>query len=308
MFKQNLPRTMLAAMIITTLTACGGSGGGENGNGGGNVPAPSINLTNTIIDLPEAGDADISFTLANAGAAAIVSAESNNSSVSVDLTGTTLNITTAEVDNNTPVEITLKVKFGGQSGTSTLSVNVLNNSIVSAYQKTEALINAMALNYIDEKQLFSFASQVGYTSGIITRSERDRLTNTFSDAVTQVSNGATITEAITVLIDDYEAATITETAYRNGLDELTTKYNSSLIAPNAVVNELLTAIGSPFSDMTLSGMQFDLDSLTYSQIINRDIALFDGQSWQFNDNFAFLQDVLPSFNLTQLCLATDRDA
>jgi len=303
MRKNNLKRSTLALLVTLALSACGGSGGGENGSGGGNVPAPTINLTNINVDVQEAGEAKVAFTLSNAGAAAIVSATSNNPLVKVDVEGKTLKVYSPSVDKDTPVEIALEVKFGGQRGNATLKLNIVNTSIISAYEEADAFVTIVSSDYQDEIQLFNYASQVGYTSGFITRSQRDNYQNLFSASLSEITVGLTIMEELLVALDSYQSALSTETDFRATLADLVNRYNETLTTPNSIAHDLFGDIGQPFSSLSMSGNTYESGYKAYSQFLTSETGVFDGQNWQFNSDFAFLEDVLPSFNLSQLCLA-----
>jgi hypothetical protein len=308
MFKTKLPYTVLAIALASTLTACGGSGGGENGNGGGNVPAPSITLTNPNIDLQEAGEATISFSIANAGASAVVSASSNSEYVNVDVKNNTLNVTTKSVENDTLAQISIEVKYGGQRGQSKLNLNVINTSIISAYHEADALISLLDANYQDEKQLFDYASQIGYLSGMVTRSKVDDISARFHSSLSKINSGQNIATSLSTAITSYNASTTTETAFRAKLSALATQYNQSLVDSNKIANELFAEVGLPFSELNLTGNVFEGNVLQFSQLLTDTTGLFNGNEWEFNNHFKFLEDVLPSFNIGQLCLANDQGA
>lgn len=305
MFNLKTPYTVLAMIIASSLTACGG--GGENGDGGGNVAPPSISLTNDNIDLQEAGETSISFSLANSGSAAIVSATSNNELVSVDVTGTTLNIVTKEVDNDTKAQVTILVKFGGQEGTSTLNLNVINTSIISAYQKGDAIVSMLIDDYQDETQLFNYAVQNGYLSGTIAKSTSDNFSQRFYTSLSGISDGLAIAESLSLALEAYTESTITETQFRAELQAMIAKYNVSLSESNAIANELFDLVGAPFSTLELNGNVYEENTLQLSQVLNSTTGQYTGDQWQFNNNFAFMEDVLPSFNPGQLCLANEED-
>ena len=101
MLKINWPRSAMAILVTSALAACGGGEGGENGNGNGNVPPPSISVTSTAVTIPEGGESVLSFSLEDAGDAAIVSGATDSDLLSIDIEGTDVTIMTDQVDNNT---------------------------------------------------------------------------------------------------------------------------------------------------------------------------------------------------------------
>tara|TARA_R110001583_G_scaffold17575_4_gene70922 strand:- start:19516 stop:20439 length:924 start_codon:yes stop_codon:yes gene_type:complete len=305
MLNKNASRTAIAVLSVLAMTACGGSGGGENGNGGGNVPAPTITVTNSNIDIQEAGDTTISFTLNDVGDSAIVSATSNNGMLKVDVENKTqLRMEAPAVDNDTPVTVSLEVKYGGQRSTTSIEVNIINTSVSTVYEKIDAFADLLTNGYQDERQLFDYASQVGYLSGVVSRSEIKMFDELFTESLESVSGEVAIGDAINTLLDSYSDSTISESELTTGIDALVQKYNDALIQPNNIINDLLGSVGMQFPNLKLSGFIYHPEIKQFSQLLSDTVGSF-GDGFQFSEDYVFLEDILPSMNSNQQCLTTE---
>ena len=308
MFNRNASKMATAIFAALALSACGGSSGGENGNGGGNIPPPSIAFSSANIDLQETGEATISFTLSDAGASAIISASSNSDLVKVAIENKNqLRIETLRVNNDTPVTISLEVKFGGQSSTTNVDVNIINSSIIPVFEEIDALISLLSSGYQDEQQLFNYTLQVGYLSGAVSRSKVDALKEQFNESLQSIGGEVLIADAITSLLDNYTDSTIGEPDLIAGISELVVQYNEKIKKTNIVVNTLFDDVGMQFPNLKLTGNIYHPDVKRFSQLLTDNVGGFSGE-FKFNDEYAFLGDVLPSFNNNQQCLITEEGA
>jgi hypothetical protein len=307
MLKINWPRSAMAILVTSALAACGGGEGGENGNGNGNVPPPSISVTSTAVTIPEGGESVLSFSLEDAGDAAIVSGATDSDLLSIDIEGTDVTIMTDQVDNNTSVILSLKVKYGGQEGQTDVAVTIYNSSIESAFAESVALIDTLENDYQDETQLFNYASEVGYLSGVISASEKAAFEADFLEAKSQITDGINIAEIIESKSSEYVDRLITETDYRVSIASQIEKYNTSISAANAVANSLFTAVGLGFENLLLNGHSYNLSVDRMSQLLTTVTGNSEDGEWAFNSDYAFLETVLPSFNASQLCLIDESE-
>lgn len=305
MFNRDTSKMAPAILTALALSACGG---GDNGNGGGNVPPPSITVSNTNIDLQEVGETKFSFTLNDAGDSAIVSATSSSELLKVDIENKKqLRIKTLKVDNDTPVTISLEVRFGGQRSTTDVKVNIINSSIIPVFEEVDALIRLLSSGYQDEQQLFNYAAEVGYLSGAVKRSRIDSLKGQFTESLQSMGNEVVIEDAITSLLDDYADATIGEPELIMAISELVAQYNEKISQANLVVNGLFDDVGMQFANLQLRGNVYYPEAGQFSQVLNDTVGVFS-DGFQFNEDYAFLEYVLPIFNNNQQCLITEGGA
>ena len=179
-----------------------------------------------------------------------MSATSDSDVVSLDIkTKNQLIITAKTVGNDTPVTVSLEVKYGGQSSTTDISLNVINTSISPVYEEIDAFISLMEAPYQDEQQLFYYALQVGYLSGITSHSRVEYFNARFSESLESIGGEVVIAESVSSLLDGYSNGTIDEPTLITEFSELVNTYNAKAEASDKVISAVFEAVS--YTHLTL---------------------------------------------------------
>jgi hypothetical protein len=219
--KNLLKNLSIAAILATTLTACGGGGDG----GGTTKPpvtptntAPTISLAQSTISIVENTTSTFNVTTADAnGDTLTVTVTSSNDSVlSTSVSDNVVTLTASEVDVDTSVTVTVTVSDGKLTKSATATVLVTNLTAAPTITLSQNVINLneQTITTVD----VTVADEDSTDLTVTATTDSELVTATYNEGVVTVSSvdiTEDVTATLTVSVSDGVNTPVSATATVN---------------------------------------------------------------------------------------------
>jgi len=307
----------MLTLCCITLTACGG-GSGETKTEAPKVvtpPAPTISFSlgenslaineqeeaKVALTLDYTGTGDISYTIAFAPIIDNVSAEVINNE---------LIITANNLENEVSSTLSIKVSSSNSDVTAiekTINLSLINTSVEAVLSEVELWKNSeQVFKFDDFDNAVTFYTKSAYFNGGLNNSAIAEKLTEFT-AIKQNSIGKNSSPEVTQLAEasvNYQNNSITETELKELLVNVKTlagaEYNK--LAEN--INLLASLTNDNLPTLPSLNYQYSDKYQAFSGIIgNTQMGSIVGESWKFNQQYQFLNTLIPSLGNTTTCEA-----
>ncbi|XQW84079.1 hypothetical protein ACOYR1_13150 [Thalassotalea piscium] len=309
-------KKIMLTLCCFTLTACGG-GGGESKTTPPKVVTPAVTLSfllaETSLAINEQEEEKVALTLDYTGTgdisyALIFSPEISEASAQV--VNNELVITVGELENEVSSTLSITVSSSNSDVTAiekTIHLSLINTSVEVVLSEVELWKNSeKVFKFDDFDDAVTFYAKSAYFNGGLDNSAIAGKISEFT-AIKQSSMEKKSSLEVTQLTEasvNYQNNSITETELKELLVNVKTlagaEYNK--LAEN--IDLLASLTNNNLPALPSLNYQYSDKYQAFSGIIgNTQMGTFDGESWKFNQQYQFLNTLIPSLGNTETCEA-----
>ncbi|OUR60535.1 hypothetical protein A9Q74_13020 [Colwellia sp. 39_35_sub15_T18] len=306
----------MITLCCITLTACGG-GSGESQTAPSKVVTPpatlSFSLAETSLAINEQEKAKITLTLDYTGTGdlsyAIEFLPSTNKA-SAQVINNDLIITINELENALTSTLSITVSSSNSDVTAiekTLELSLINTSVEVVLAEVELWKNSeQVFKFDDFDDAVTFYTKSAYFYGGLDNSAIAEKLTEFT-AIKQSSMEKKSSPEVTQLAEalaNYQNNSITETELKTFLMNVKTMAGAEYNKLAGNINLLASLTNDNLPPLPSLNYQYSDKYQAFSGIIgNTQMGSFDGESWKFNQQYQFLNNLIPSLGNTTTCEA-----
>ncbi len=309
-------KKIMITLCCITLTACGG-GSGESQTAPSKVVTPpatlSFSLAETSLAINEQEKAKITLTLDYTGTGdlsyAIEFLPSTNKA-SAQVINNDLIITINELENALTSTLSITVSSSNSDVTAiekTLELSLINTSVEVVLAEVELWKNSeQVFKFDDFDDAVTFYTKSAYFYGGLDNSAIAEKLTEFT-AIKQSSMEKKSSPEVTQLAEalaNYQNNSITETELKTFLMNVKTMAGAEYNKLAGNINLLASLTNDNLPPLPSLNYQYSDKYQAFSGIIgNTQMGSFDGESWKFNQQYQFLNNLIPSLGNTTTCEA-----
>jgi len=309
----------MLTLCCITLTACGG-GSGESQTAPPKVVTPpaatptlSFSLAETSLAINEQEEVKVALSLDYTGAGDIsyaIAFSPEVDEVSAEVINNELIISADELENTVTSTLSITVSSSNSDVASiekTINLSLINTSVEAVLAEVELWKNTeQVFKFDDFDDAVTFYTKSAYFNGGLNNSAIAGKILEFT-AIKQNSIGKKFSPEVTQLAEasaHYQNNSITETELKELLVNVKTlagaEYNK--LAEN--INLLASLTNDNLPALPSLNYQYSDKYQTFSGIIgNTQMGSIVGESWKFNQQYQFLNSLIPSLGNTTTCEA-----
>ena len=309
-------KKIMLTLCCITLTACGG-GGGESKTTPPKVVTPpatlSFSLGEASLAINEQEEAKVALTLDYTGTGDIsyaIAFAPIIDNVSAEVINNELIITANNLENEVSSTLSIKVSSSNSDVTAiekTINLSLINTSVEAVLSEVELWKNSeQVFKFDDFDDAVTFYTKSAYFNGGLDNSAIAGKISEFT-AIKQSSIEKISSPEVTQLAEapvNYQNNSITETELKGFLVNVKTlagaEYNK--LAEN--INLLASLTNNNLPALPSLNYQYSDKYQTFSGIIgNTQMGSIVGESWKFNQQYQFLNTLIPSLGNITTCEA-----
>jgi hypothetical protein len=312
-------KKIMLTLCCITLTACGG-GSSETKTETPKVVTPpaatptlSFSLKETSLEINEQEEVKVALSLDYTGAGDISYALAFSPAideVSAQVLNNELVITASELENATNTTLTITVSSSNSDVSTiqkTLELSLINTSADAVLVEVGLWKGAeQVFKFDDFDNAVTFYSKSAYYNGELDNSAIAEKLTEFT-AIKQNSIGKKSSPEVTQLAEasvNYQNNLITETELKGFLVNVKTLAGAEYNKLTENINLLASLTNDNLPALPSLNYQYSDKYQAFSGIIgNTQMGTFDGELWKFNQQYQFLNTLIPSLGNTTTCEA-----
>jgi hypothetical protein len=314
--KPKISKLFITSSLLLALSACGGSG--ESKKEPSKVVTPvtptiSFSLAKASLAINEQEEAKVALTLDYTGTGdtsyALAFLPLTNK-VSAQVINNELIITVNELENTASSTLSIIVSSSNSDVTAiekTLELSLINTSVEAVLSEVELWKNSeQVFKFDDFDDAVTFYTKSAYFNGGLGNSEIAGEISKFT-AIKQSSIEKISSPEVTQLAEasvNYQNNSITETELKELLVNVKTLVGVEYNKLAESINLLASLTNDSLPALPLLNYQYNDKYQVFSGIIgNTQMGSLVGESWKFNQQYQFLNTLIPSLGNTTTCEA-----
>jgi len=316
-------KKLMLALCCIALTACGGGGSESQTNPPQIVTPPpttptptptiSFSLAETLLVINEQKETKVALTLDYTGTGDIsyaIAFSPEVDEVLAEVINNELIITANELENTVTSTLSITVSSSNSDVTAiekTLNLSLINTSVEAVLSEVELWKNTeQVFKFDDFDNAIAFYTKSAYFNGGLDNSAIAEKLTEFT-AIQQNSIGKKSSPEVTLLAEasvNYQNNLITESKLKELLVNVKTLAGAEYNKLAESINLLAPLTNDNLPTLPSLNYQYSDKYQVFSGIIgNTQMGSIVGESWKFNQQYQFLNTLIPSLGNTTTCEA-----